>query len=156
MGSGPPRTDPDRPTAGAPRGSGAPDGRGTVDIALDEKGVRKAAARLRSLGVTSIAVVFLYSYLNPVHELRASDIILDEFPDLELLSLSHEVYPKPPEFERISTTLVNAYVGPPIVRYVDRLEEALSSAGFGRESCSPRAPGGSPRLRTSGQDRSSR
>ena len=106
---------------------------GTVDIALDERGVRKAAARLRALGVTSIAVVFLYSYVNPVHELRAREIILDEYPDLELLSLSHEVYPKPPEFERISTTLVNAYVGPPIVRYVDRLEEALSSAGFGRE-----------------------
>ncbi len=83
--------------------------------------------------MTSIAVVFLYSYVNPVHELRAKEIILDEFPDLDLLSLSHEVYPKPPEFERISTTLVNAYVGPPIVRYVDRLEEALSSAGFGRE-----------------------
>ena len=106
---------------------------GAVDIALDEEGVRKAAARLRSFGVTSIAVVFLYSYLNPVHELRARQIILDEFPDLELLSLSHEVYPKPPEFERTSTTLVNAYVGPPIVRYVDRLEEALSSAGFTQE-----------------------
>jgi N-methylhydantoinase A len=106
---------------------------GGVDIALDEEGVRKAAARLRSFGVTSIAVVFLYSYLNPVHELRAREIILDEFPDLELLSLSHEVYPKPPEFERTSTTLVNAYVGPPIVRYVDRLGEALSSAGFAQE-----------------------
>jgi N-methylhydantoinase A len=106
---------------------------GTVDIPLDEKGVRKVAARLRALGVTSIAVVFLYSYVNPVHELRAREIILDEFPEVELLSLSHEVYPKPPEFERMSTTLVNAYVGPPIVRYVDRLEETLSSAGFGRE-----------------------
>ena len=106
---------------------------GTVDIPLDEEAVRKAAARLRSFGVTSIAVVFLYSYLNPTHERRARDIILHEFPDLELLSLSHEVYPKPPEFERTSTTLVNAYVGPPIVRYLDTLEETLSTAGFGRE-----------------------
>jgi N-methylhydantoinase A len=106
---------------------------GTVDIPLDEEAVRKAAARLRSFGVTSIAVVFLYSYLNPAHELRAREIIVDEFPDLELLSLSHEVYPKPPEFERTSTTLVNAYVGPPIVRYLDTLEETLTTAGFGRE-----------------------
>lgn len=106
---------------------------GRVDIPLDEEGVRKATARLRSFGVTSIAVVFLFAYLNPGHELRARDIILEEFPDLELLSLSHEVYPKPPEFERTSTTLVNAYVGPPIVRYLDTLEDSLSSAGFGRE-----------------------
>jgi N-methylhydantoinase A len=106
---------------------------GRVDIPLDEEGVRKAAARLRAFGVTSIAVVFLYSYLNPQHELRARDIILEEFGDLELLSLSHEVYPKPPEFERTSTTLVNAYVGPPIVRYLDRLESELRTAGFNRE-----------------------
>ena len=85
---------------------------GTVDRALDEEGVRKATARLRAFGVTSIAVCFLHSYLNPSHELRAREIILDEYPDVELVSLSHEVWPKPPEFERTSTTLVNAFVGP--------------------------------------------
>ena len=82
--------------------------------------------------MTSIAVVFLYSYVNPVHELRAKEIILDEFPHLDLLSLSHEVYPKPPEFERISTTLVNAYVGPPIVRYVDSSRRPFPPPGSGR------------------------
>ncbi|HXA32160.1 MAG TPA: hydantoinase/oxoprolinase family protein [Acidimicrobiales bacterium] len=106
---------------------------GEVDVPLDEEGVRKAAARLRAFGVTSIAVSFLYSYLNPEHERRARAIILDEYPDLELLSLSHEVYSKPPEFERTSTTLVNAYVGPPIVSYLHQLESALSEAGFSRE-----------------------
>lgn len=106
---------------------------GEVDVPLDEEGVRKAAARLRAFGVTSIAVAFLYSYLNPEHERRARAIILDEYPDVELVSLSHEVYSKPPEFERTSTTLVNAYVGPPIVTYLHRLESALSDAGFSRE-----------------------
>jgi len=106
---------------------------GEVDVPLDEEGVRKAAARLRAFGVTSIAVSFLYSYLNPEHERRARAIILDEYPDVELLSLSHEVYSKPPEFERTSTTLVNAYVGPPIVSYLHRLESALADAGFSRE-----------------------
>jgi N-methylhydantoinase A len=106
---------------------------GEVDIPLDEEGVRKAAARLRAFGVTSIAVAFLYSYLNPEHERRARAIILDEYPDVELVSLSHEVYSKPPEFERTSTTLVNAYVGPPIVSYLHRLESSLSEAGFRRE-----------------------
>jgi len=106
---------------------------GEVDIELDEEAVRKATARLRAFGVTSIAVVFLHSFLNPTHELRAREIILDEYPDVELVSLSHEVYPKPPEFERTSTTLVNAFVGPPIVRYLERLEGKLAAAGFVNE-----------------------
>ena len=106
---------------------------GEVDVELDEEAVRKATARLRAFGVTSIAVVFLHSFLNPTHELRAREIILDEYPDVELVSLSHEVYPKPPEFERTSTTLVNAFVGPPIVRYLDHLEGRLADAGYANE-----------------------
>ena len=104
--------------------------RATSTVALDEEGVRKATARLRAFGVTSIAVCFLHSLPQPGHELRAREIILDEYPDVELISLSHEVCPKPPEFERTSTTLVNAFVGPPIVRYLDRLEARLQEAGF--------------------------
>jgi N-methylhydantoinase A len=106
---------------------------GEVDTPLDEEAVRRATRRLRSFGVTSIAIVFLHSYLNPTHELRARELVLEEYPDVELVSLSHEVSPKPPEFERTSTTLVNAYVGPPIVRYLDRLAERLQRAGYERE-----------------------
>lgn len=106
---------------------------GEVETPLDEEGVRKATARLRAFGVTSIAVTFVHAFTNPVHELRAREVILDEYPDVELVSLSHEVYPKPGEFERTSTTLVNAFVGPPIVRYLDRLEARLAGAGFTEE-----------------------
>jgi len=106
---------------------------GDVETPLDEEAVRKATVRLRNFGVTSIAVCFLHSYLDPRHELRARELILDEYPDVDLVSLSHEVHPKPPEFERTSTTLVNAYVGPPIVRYLDRLEARLAEHGFDRE-----------------------
>ena len=106
---------------------------GEIDTPLDEDAVRRATRRLRAFGVTSIAIVFLHSYLNPVHELRARELLLEEYPDVELVSLSHEVYPKPPEFERTSTTLVNAYVGPPIVRYLDRLEQRLHDAGYTHE-----------------------
>ena len=115
---------------------------GTVDLELDEEGVRKATARLRAFGVTSIAVCFLHSYLNPSHELRARELILQEYPDVELVSLSHEVWPKPPEFERTSTTLVNAFVGPPIVRYLERLESRLADAGFGEELLLATSSGG--------------
>jgi N-methylhydantoinase A len=62
---------------------------GEVDRPLDEEEVRKATARLRAFGVTSIAVCFLHSYINPAHELRAREIILDEYPDVEMVSLSH-------------------------------------------------------------------
>ncbi len=106
---------------------------GDVDTPLDEQAVRAATRRLRDFGVTSIAVVFLHSYVNPAHELRARALILDEYPDVELVSLSHEVYPKPPEFERTSTTLVSAYVGPPIVRYLSRLESRLKESGYANE-----------------------
>ncbi len=115
---------------------------GEIVDPLDEDAVRRAAIRLKAFGVTSIAVVFLHSYINPVHELRARELILEEYPDVELISLSHEVLPKPPEFERTSTTLVNAFVGPPIARYLGRLDDALRSAGFSNELLIATSAGG--------------
>jgi N-methylhydantoinase A len=115
---------------------------GEVETALDEEGVRKATARLRAFGVTSIAVCFLHSFLNPSHELRAREIIIDEYPDVEMVSLSHEILPKPPEFERTSTTLVNAFVGPPIARYLARLTDRLAEAGFSHELLVATSAGG--------------
>jgi len=106
---------------------------GAIETPLDEESVRRAARRLGALGVRSLAIVFLHSYVNAVHEKRAREIVLEELPDLELVSLSHEVHPKPPEFERTSTTLVNAYVGPPIVRYLERLEATLRAGGYAHE-----------------------
>ncbi|MDA8356176.1 MAG: hydantoinase/oxoprolinase family protein [Actinomycetota bacterium] len=103
---------------------------GNVVLALDEDAVRRGVRRLRQLGVTSIGVCFLFSFVNPVHELRAREIIAEEYPDVEHVSLSHEVLPRAPEFERTSTTLVNAYVAPRITAYVDRLVHRLRDAGF--------------------------
>ncbi|MGP0032485.1 MAG: hydantoinase/oxoprolinase family protein [Acidimicrobiales bacterium] len=115
---------------------------GTVETPLDEEAVRKATARLRAFGVTSIAVCFLHAFLNPAHELRAREIIVDEYPGVEMVSLSHEVLPKPPEFERTSTTLVNAFVGPPIARYLQRLTDRLAAAGFSHELLVATSAGG--------------
>jgi N-methylhydantoinase A len=115
---------------------------GDIETPLDEEAVRKATARLRAFGVTSIAVCFLHSYLNPTHELRAREIILDEYADVDMVSLSHEILPKPPEFERTSTTLVNAFVGPPIARYLARLTDRLAEAGFSHELLVATSAGG--------------
>ncbi len=103
---------------------------GTELLALDEDAVRAGVQRLKALGCTSIAVMYLFSFVNPDHELRTREIIREEYPDAEHISLSHEVMAKGPEFERVSTTLVNAYVAPKIARYVGHLEEELRSAGY--------------------------
>jgi N-methylhydantoinase A len=103
---------------------------GNVVLPLDEAAVRRGVQRLRALGVESIAVCFLFSFVNPAHERRARELIQEEFPEVGHVSLSHEVLPRAPEFERTSTTLVNAYVAPKITVYVERLVEKLRQAGF--------------------------
>src|SRR6185312_15502750 len=103
---------------------------GRVVLALDEDAVRKGVQRLRQLGCTSIAVLFMHSFTNPAHELRARELVLEEFPDVEHISLSHEVMPRAPEFERTSTTLVNAYVAPRIAHYTRHLTDELRAAGY--------------------------
>jgi N-methylhydantoinase A len=99
-------------------------------LPLDEAAVRAGVRRLRQFGCTSIAVMYLFSYVNPAHELRTREIIREEYPEVDHISLSHEVMPKGPEFERVSTTLVNAYVAPKIARYVGNLEQQLRAAGY--------------------------
>jgi N-methylhydantoinase A len=105
---------------------------GSVLEPLDEDAARRAIQRLARQGVESIAICLLFSFVNPVHELRLAAIVREELPDVPL-SLSHEVMPKAPEFERTSTTVVNAYVGPRVSGYLDRLSERLRAAGFERE-----------------------
>jgi N-methylhydantoinase A len=104
---------------------------GEVLKPLDEDAVRRGVQRLQKLGVRSIAVMYLFSFVNPDHERRTREIVLEEFPDVEHVSLSHEVLPRGPEFERVSTTLVNAYVAPRIARYTGHLQEELRRAGYG-------------------------
>lgn len=103
---------------------------GEVLLPLDTEAVRAGVRRLRALGCTSIAVSYLFSFLNAAHERRTREIIQEEFPEVEHISLSHEVLPKAPEFERTSTTLVNAYVAPRLQRYITHLVERLRGNGF--------------------------
>lgn len=107
------------------------DHNGVVLLPLDEEAVRAGVQRLRLLGVESIAIMFLFSFVNPEHELRAAEIVREEYPDVSHISLSHEVMARGPEFERVSTTLVNAYVAPRIATYVDRLQNTLRESGYG-------------------------
>src|SRR5262249_24794033 len=105
--------------------------RGEVLTPLDEDAVRRGVQRLKQLGVRSVAVMFLFSFVNPEHERRAGEIIREEFPEVDHVSLSHDVMARGPEFERVSTTVVNAYVAPRIAAYVGSLQEKLRAAGYG-------------------------
>ncbi len=117
------------------------DFRGAVVTPLDEAAVRKAVQRLRLQGVESIAVCLLFSFINPAHEKRVKEIIAEEFPGVRV-SLSHEVMPTAPEFERTSTTLVDAYVGPRVETYLKRLQGALHGAGYGHDLLIMQSNGG--------------
>src|SRR5262249_33431831 len=94
---------------------------GAVVVPLDEDAVRGAVRGMRRQGVASLAVVLLFSFVDPTHERRVRELAAEELPGV-MVSLSHEVMPAAPEFERTSTTLVNAYVGPKIERYLSRLD----------------------------------
>ena len=105
---------------------------GTVYRPLDEDAARRAIRRLARQGVESVAICLLFSFVNPSHERRLAELVREELPDVPV-SLSHEVLPRSPEFERTSTTVVNAYVGPRVTGYLERLARRLRDAGFERE-----------------------
>lgn len=102
---------------------------GSVERPLDEAGVVAAAKRFREMGVEAIAVCFLHAYTNPAHEERAAAILREAAPDLTV-SASADVFPNMREFERWTTTTVNAFTQPMFDRYVKRLEDGLAGAGF--------------------------
>ncbi len=103
---------------------------GSVEQPLDEAGVRAAAQQFRDMGVEAIAVCFLHAYANPAHEERAAAILREAAPDLTV-SASADVFPNMREFERWTTTTVNAFTQPMFDRYVKRLEDGLAQSGFG-------------------------
>ena len=100
---------------------------GQVLQALDEPACQKIALEIARLGVESVAVCFLYSFLHPAHERRAAEIIRSIYPDL-WVSLSSEVLPQFREYERSMATALNAYVTPHVSRYLDALGSRLTDA----------------------------
>lgn len=114
---------------------------GRVHTPLDEPAARRAIDRLAAQGVESVAISLLFSFVNPDHELRLAEWVREALPDVPI-SLSHEVLPKAPEFERTSTTAVNAYVGPRVSGYLDRLTARLRDAGYRRELLVMQSSGG--------------
>lgn len=101
---------------------------GSVLLPLDETAVREAARDLASQDAKSVAVCLMNSYTNPDHELRAAEIVAEELPDAYIQTSA--LYPVTKEHERTATVALDAYVGPAVVGYLDRLMSRLSECDF--------------------------
>lgn len=102
---------------------------GSVETPLDEGAVRQAARALKAEGVKAVAIGFLYGFVRPEHEEAAKRIVTEEFPEA-FICASHEVAPEFREYERISTAVVNAYLGPVMQGYIRRLADRLKDLGL--------------------------
>src|SRR6516165_10570103 len=102
---------------------------GQVLRPLDRDAIRRAARELKDAGVDSIAVCYLFSFMNPRHEQETRTLIHEEFPEVHV-SLSSEVLPRIREWPRLSTTLLNAYLEPVMVHYIGHLSQGLDAAGL--------------------------
>ncbi|CAH1690287.1 Methylhydantoinase [Hyphomicrobiales bacterium] len=102
---------------------------GTIEIVLDEQAVREAAQQLKAAGAEAVAVSFLYGFIHPAHEDRALDIISEVFPEA-FVSSGNGVAPEFREYERLSTTVLNAYLGPVMQGYIRRLAKRLAELGM--------------------------
>ena len=104
-----------------------PDGR--IHTELDNTSLDEAINKLREEKVTSVAVCYLHAYKEPKHEQETKKILEAKLPGVSV-SISSEVFPEIKEYERVSTTIVNAYVRPIVENYLNRLEERLKNAGY--------------------------
>jgi N-methylhydantoinase A len=102
---------------------------GEVHAPLDRTGIAEACRAFAAEGVEAVAVCFLHSYANPEHERIAGEMIRAAMPGA-YLSLSHDILREYREFERMSTTVVNAYIGPKVGGYVRELNSSLGGIGF--------------------------
>lgn len=105
------------------------DYKGSIIVPLNEDQLREAVRELVSHDVEAIAIAFLWAFRNDTHERRAAQIIEEEAPGLFVSSAS-QLVPIVGEYERTSTTAINAYLGPIIARYVTNLEHELRATGF--------------------------
>lgn len=102
---------------------------GSVETELDVEALRAVVREMRDAGVKAIAVCFLYGFMHSEHEKIALKVLEEEFPD-GFYSASHDVAPEFREFERMTTTVVNAYLGPIMRTYINRLADRLKDIGI--------------------------
>jgi N-methylhydantoinase A len=105
-------------------------GSGAVLTPLTQENARAVAAAVRDSGVEAVAVSFLHSYIDPTHEVAMGEYLREGLDKAVYLTLSNEIIREYREYERMSTTVMNAYIGPKTSDYVGRMESRLSEDGF--------------------------
>jgi N-methylhydantoinase A len=114
---------------------------GEIFRPLNKASVTEACRALAAEGVEAVAVCLLHSYVDPAHERVTAAMVSEALPNA-YLSLSHDILREYREFERLSTTVVNAYIGPKVGGYVKNLKSRLSEVGFAGELSIMRSNGG--------------
>jgi N-methylhydantoinase A len=114
---------------------------GEILASLDLAAVEALGRELVALGIESVAVCLLHAYANPAHEIAVGSILRKHFPEL-FVTLSHEILREFREYERTSTTVLNAYIGPRVSRYLGRFESFAEAAGFAGSIAIMRSNGG--------------
>lgn len=109
------------------------DYRGKELVPLDEDGVKNIAKVAKELGIESIGICFINSFVNPAHEIRTREILQEELPGLPIC-ISYELAPVMKEYERTNSTVINALLMPIMTRYIDKLLSELKSEGY---KCEP-------------------
>jgi N-methylhydantoinase A len=120
---------------------------GNVLLEFDENSARAAANRVLELGLESVAISFLHSYVNPAHEQRMAAILREVAPDVEVTvssTLSRELR----EYERTSTGVLDAYIKPIVRRYLSKLEATIAQRGFAGQFLTTRSGGGAMTVAT--------
>jgi len=105
------------------------DADGAVVAPLEEEDVLAAAEHFRVAGVRDLAICYLHAYRNPAHERRTAEILRETYPEATV-SASHELMREWREYERTSTTCVNAYIRPRTGAYLERAAESLAAGGY--------------------------
>ncbi len=114
---------------------------GTVETPLNWKSLDAGIRRLVRAGVNAVAVCYLHAYRDPRHEIASRQAVARRMPGV-YISLSSEVLPQIKEYERVCTTVVNAYVGPALSRYLSHLAERLKGRGYRGEVLIMQSHGG--------------
>src|SRR5258706_2257886 len=102
---------------------------GEIHVALDEASVHAACDRLEAAGVAAVAIMFLHSYVNPAHETRAREIVRERLPRA-FVTASHELSREYRAFERCSTVVAHAHIGPVVSEHVRRIDQRLQQSAF--------------------------
>ena len=101
---------------------------GGIDTPLDEEDARRVIRFLKHKGVQAIAVCTLFSFINPAHERRIKELIEEEFPEA-YTTISSDLAPEFREYSRMSTTVLNCYLGPVMKKYVHNFQQSLKDIG---------------------------